>query len=134
MRARTMLLATILAAAPAAGGAEGPVRFELCGRIASAEVGDFGGSQPWAVLIQLKREAGEAFATLTRENVGRQLEITHGGHALLRATIQGEIRSGNVSARYATQEDAERAKETLAEPGVCQSHEKPTPQRVRDVH
>jgi preprotein translocase subunit SecD len=95
------------------------VRFELCGAIAAAEIAEGDGSQPQQVRVQLAPEASERFAELTRQNVGRPLEVTHAGHVFVRAAIQAEVTSGTLTATYARREDAEQARRTLLDASVC---------------
>jgi hypothetical protein len=92
------------------------VRFELCGRIlASVEVGRFDGPQPWAVLVQLAPQDAESFRAATAAHPGAALDITHGARVLVSGTISGEIRTGLISATYATKEDADAARRALTE-------------------
>lgn len=106
-------------AATAGADAEAPIRFELCGHVATVEIGEFAGPEPHAVLIQLDDAAERRFAELTRANPGRMLEITHAGHPLLRARTHGEVRSGLVNATYAKREDALGLRAALADASLC---------------
>ena len=111
-----------LAAIGAPSGAEDTVRFELCGRkLASVEIGHFGGPQPWAVLVQLDAADAEVFRAATAGHPGAVLEITHGARVFVSGKISGEIRTGLISATYEKKEDAERSRTELRDEsaGLC---------------
>jgi len=125
---RTILslgLGVLGALAPAAHGQlANRVRFELCGRqLASVEIGQFEGTQPWGVLVQLAPADAEAFRAATAGHAGATLDITHGGQVLVSGRISGEIRTGLITATYENKEDAERARAALREKSasVCEN-------------
>jgi hypothetical protein len=108
------LLGLAVVAGP--GWAEDTVRFELCGReLASVELGQFPGPQPWGVLVQLAPADAETFRTATAEHVGALLEITHGARIFVSGRVSGEIRTGLITATYEKKEDAERSRSALRE-------------------
>ncbi|MGI9433203.1 MAG: hypothetical protein ACR2PQ_13360 [Myxococcota bacterium] len=97
-----------------AGHTEDKVRFELCGRkLASVELAQFEGPQPWGVLIQLSEADAEAFRVATAEHPGAILEITHGARIVVSGQISGEIRTGLITATYEKKEDAESSRKAL---------------------
>lgn len=63
--------------------------------VAEATAGENGPSE-WAVMLMLKKESAKKFAKVTRENVGKKLDIVWDGKVRSSPTIKGEIKSGAI--------------------------------------
>lgn len=106
------VLCGLLTASPSQ--ATDKIRFELCGRkLASVEIGQFEGPQPWGVLIQLSEADADEFRAATAGHPGAILDVTHGARIVVSGQISGEIRTGLITATYEKKEDAESSRRAL---------------------
>ena len=106
------VLCGLLTASP--GLTADKVRFELCGRkLASVEISQFEGPQPWGVLIQLSEADAEEFRAATAGHPGATLDVTHGARIVVSGQISGEIRNGLITATYEKKADAESSRKAL---------------------
>jgi len=65
------------------------------------------GPELWVVIVQLSREETNRLATLTRSNIGNQLNILWRGKVLFAPTIREEVKNGRLEITRNSKQEGE---------------------------